>query len=917
MEFFRGAFDPSRNRFRDNSGALVRHSPHAPARALAPCPTGIALTQPSVPAPLPLPGGSSDRSVEPLSASLPGPTPDAGRAGRRLPAVSRWLRLSWQFTRRDWRAGELGLLLAALVVAAASISAVGFFVDRMRQALSLEARQLLGADLVIASDRSPDPAWLAEAHYRGLQVAQTVNFPSMVMAGGRPQLASVKAVSDTYPLRGRLRVAEQANAADAPAAQPLARGKLWGDAQLLQALGARVGARVELGESVFAIDRVITVEPDRGANFINFAPRAMIRLEDLAATGLVQPASRVTWRMMVAGEPAAVAGFENWARSRLGREARVESLENGRPELRTTLERAQRFLALVSLLTALIAAVAIGLAARRFAQRHLDGCAVMRAIGMRQRDLSAVLMLELLWVGLAGGLAGALAGWGVHFGLVAAIGPLLGLVLPAPTFWPALQAVAAGGILLLGFGAWPFLRLAGVPPLRVLRREIAGSAASPFMAAALAAGAFAALLFWLAGDRQLALIAMGGFAGAGLVFGLAAWLVMLAVAWLRQRARLAGSPALRLALASWSRRRGAAVMQTTALAIGMMALMLLTVTRTDLLTSWQRASPADAPNRFVINIQPDQQAGVAQMLSEGGVGAVDLSPMIRGRLVRVNGAPVRPQDYTDDRAQRRIDREFNLSYGARAPAHNQVVQGRWFDAAAPEASIELGIQKTLGLKLGDQVSFDIAGRIVEARITSVRKLDWDSMKVNVFMILSPALLASAPQTLITAYHQPDAGAPLDQSLVKRFPNLTVFDTGNIVRQVQAMLSQVVLAVQFLFVLTLAAGVVVLYTALVTSRDERVREAGLMRALGASRRQLSQAQQWELGLSGALAGLLAASGALVAGWVLAGQVFQFAYQPRWESLLWGALAGAAVAIAAGWVGLRGVLRAPPLESLRNA
>jgi len=861
------------------------------------------------------------------SASTPLPADAAVRlrpsAGSDAPARVRWFALSWQFTRRDWRAGELGLLIAALVVAAASISAVGFFVDRMRQALSLEARQLLGADLVIASDRRPEPAWSAEAQRRGLTVAQTVNFPSMVMAGGRPQLASIKAVSASYPLRGRLRVSADPRGADEPATQPLARGTLWSDAQLLQGLGVALGARAELGESVFTIERIITVEPDRGANFINFAPRAMIRLEDLEATGLVQPASRVTWRVLVAGDPAAVSGFETWLKTRLPRSARLESLENGRPELRSTLDRSQQFLALVALLTALIAAVAIGLAARRFAQRHLDGCAVMRAIGIRQRDLSAILLLQLLWIGLAGGALGALVGWAVHFGLIAAIAPLIQLTLPAPSAWPAVQAIAAGGVLLLGFGAWPFLRLAGVPPLRVLRREIGGGAASPVIAAALAGGSFAALLFWFAGDRKLALIALGGFVGATVLFALASWAAMGAVGWLRQRpGLLAGSPALRLALASWSRRRGAAVVQTVALAVGMMALMLLTVTRTDLLASWQKASPADAPNRFVINIQPDQRAEVARLLQAGGVAKPDISPMVRGRLIQVNDTPVKPEAFADDRAQRLLDREFNLSYSAQAPAHNTLVQGRWFEGSAPEVSVEQGILKTLGLVLGDRLSFDIAGQIVQGRITSVRKLDWDSMKANFFMILSPALLERAPQTLITAYHQPAAGAadkgqPLDQVLVRRFPNLTVFDIGNLVRQIQAMLSQVVLAVQFLFVLTLGAGVVVLYTALVSSRDERVREAGLMRALGASRQQLSRAQHWELGLSGALAGMLAAAGALVIGWALAGQVFQFAYQPRWESLLWGALAGALVAAAAGWVGLRGVLRAPPLASLRAA
>lgn len=824
---------------------------------------------------------------------------------------------SLQLTRRDWRAGELRMLLLALLVAVASIASVGFFVDRMRQALSLEARQLLGGDLVIASDAAFQDDWLAEARQRGLSTAITVNFPSMVTTDGRPQLAAVKAVSEGYPLRGRLRIAPAPNAPDAPAAGIPPPGTIWADAQLVQGLGLAVGSQVGLGDARLAIDRVITLEPDRGANFVNFAPRALMRLDELEATRLVQPASRVTWRLLVAGEPRAVDGFERWARERLGRQARIESVENGRPELRGTLDRAERFLALVALLSSLIAAVAIALAARRFAERHLDGCAVMRAIGIRQRDLMIALGLELLWVGLAGGVLGALLGWGVHFGLVRAIQPLVAIPLPLPGFGPALQSISAGLVLLLGFGAWPFLRLAGVPPLRVLRRELGAPSASPWIAVAIALAAFTALLLWFAGDRRLAAIGLAGFALGALVFAGCAWLVLRLLGPARALGPVVRSPALRLALASWSRRQGASIVQTVAIAIGMMALMLLTVTRTDLIEGWRRASPPDAPNRFVINIQPDQREAIERRLAEAGIRGAELSPMVRGRLIEVNDRPVGPDDYTDDRARRLVDREFNLSYGATPPGHNRVVEGRWFEADAMEVSIELGILATLGLKVGDVLAFDIAGEKVRVRTTSVRKLAWDSMKVNFFMILSPKALGDAPQTLITAFHQPDGTEPVEASLVREFPNLTIFDTGNILRQVQTMLDQVVAAVQFLFLLTLAAGLVVLYTALAASRDERIREAGLMRALGASRAQLARAQFIELGLSGGLAGLLASAGALAIGQVLAVQVFQFDYDPRWVSLAWGTAAGALLAVAAGWFGLRAVLRAPPLATLRAA
>lgn len=824
------------------------------------------------------------------------------------------LLLSLKLTRRDWRAGELRLLIAALVVAVGAIASVGLFVDRMREALTLEARQLIGADLVVVADHALPPAWLEKANKEELRTAQTAVFPSMAMAAGVPRLASVKAVSPQYPLRGAVRVADAPGAPDREAGAPPAHGELWLDPQLLEALAVSVGGSVQLGDTTFRVTHVITLEPDRGAGFVNLAPRAMIGLDDLAATHLVQPASRVTWRLLVAGEPAAVAAFEHWVVARLDAGEHLESLQSGRPELSATLERAEQFLSLVALLSALIAAVAVALAARRFAERHLDGAAVIRSMGVAQARLIRLLLLEMAWIALLGAFLGLVVGWAVHFGLVAAIRPLIAIPLPMPGFMPVWQAGGAAIVLLLGFGAFPFLRLAGVPPLHVLRREIGAAPASAWGSVLLAIGAFALLLFWFAGDARLAMIAIGGFAAGALAFIAVSFGAVRLLEPLRHAAIVAGNPALRLAFASWSRRRAMTVTQTSALAVGLMALLLLTVTRNDLIDGWRRASPPDAPNRFVINIQPDQRAAVLATFEHAGIDP-DLYPMVRGRLTAVNGRPLRPEDFESDRARRLVDREFNLSYSKEEPSYNTLVAGRWFSGGS-EVSVEQGIMQTLGLSLGNELSFDVAGESIQARITSVRRVAWDSMKVNFFMILSPQALAGQPQTLITAYRQP-AGRAVDAELVKQFPNLTVFDTGNIVRQVQTMIDQVVSAVQVLFVLTLAAGVVVLWGALASSRDERVREAALMRALGASRRQLAGSQLLELAMSGALAGLLAALGSIAIGWALAEQVFRFAYEPQWLALPIGAAFGALLSLAAGWLSLRAVLSAPPLASLRDA
>jgi putative ABC transport system permease protein len=825
------------------------------------------------------------------------------------------LSLSLRLAARDWRAGELRLLIAALVIAVAAIASVGLFVDRMRTALSLQARQLLGADLVLAAGREPDAALLREAASASLAVVRTVSFPSMALAGERSILVSLKAVEQGYPLRGAIRVTNQPGAPDAPADSIPARGEAWVDASLLSPLEISVGDRIELGDRSFRVTRLVTLEPDRGASFVNFAPRVLIALDDLAATGLVQPASRVSWRLLVAGSTQAVGRFEQRVREFASQNLRIETVDNGRPELGATLNRAERFLSLVALLTVLIAAVAIALGARRFAERHLDGCAVMKAAGLGQRRLVRLLLLELLWVGVVGGLVGAALGAVFQQFLADAVAPMLGVRLPAPGWVPFAQALITGLILLLGFGGWPVLRLAGVPPLRVLRREYAPSRANLWGAVVVAVLAFSTLLAWLAGDRQLALIAASGFAAATLMFiavsALAVWVVTL----IRRAGPVARRPLLRLSIASWSRRRALAIAQTAALSAGIMALLLLTITRTDLIDAWRRASPPDAPNRFVINIQPDQREAVEQALAAGRIAA-DLQPMVRGRLIEVNGKDATQHVPVGERAQRLVEREFNLSYGAQPPAHNTVVAGRWFDASAMEVSAELGILKTLGLKMGDTVVFDVAGERVEVRITSVRKLAWDSMRANFFMILSPAALDDRPTTFLTAFHLPAASPALDQQLVRRFPNLTVFDTGHLVRQVQLMLDQVVAAVQFLFVLTLAAGLTVLWGALLSSRDERIREAALMRSLGASSRFLSRAQHAELAFGGALAGLLGAVGAIAVGWTLAEVIFEFDYQPRWQVIPMAMVATAFLTVLAGWLGLRGVLRAPVRTSLSS-
>ncbi|HWJ96404.1 MAG TPA: FtsX-like permease family protein, partial [Telluria sp.] len=786
---------------------------------------------------------------------------------------------SLRMTARDWRAGELRFLLVALIVAVSALSAVGFFVDRMRTALNRDAHQLLGADLLVNADQPVREEWREEAKRRGLLLADTVTFPSMAQAGEGDAsvavLASVKAVSQGYPLRGQLRITTKQDDAlesigDKTESTP-APGTVWVDPNLLVSLKVKVGDGIQLGDKRFTVTQLIATEPDRGASFSNFAPRVMLPMEDLKATGLVDNFARVTYRMQVAApsknDMARVDEYEQWLRTRMAdgsvKGVRIESLENGRPEMRATLDRADRFLSLVGLLSAMLAAVAVAMAARRFMQRHLDACAMLRCLGMTQNQVGMMYLIEFALVGLAGSVLGVLVGFGAHYVLLEMVGRMITADLPPVSPLPALQGIATGMLLLVGFALPPVLQLRNVPHNRVIRREQA--APQPMAVATYGLGivVFMSLLLWQVGDSKLALITAGGFLGGFGVFALAGWVALL----LLKRARGAfTSQGWRFAVTSLQRRPGATVVQVVSLALGLMALLLLTVVRGDLMSAWRTSTPADAPNRFIINIQPDQKQGVERQITAAGVKDPVLYPMIRGRLVAVNGQAITPSTYQSEDARRMADREFNLSTMNDLPAGNDVIAGRWYKDApgVAEASVEQGIAKTLGLKLGDVMRFDMAGLPVEAKITSLRKLEWGSMRANFFVVINPAAMANAPTTYMTAFHLPQRGAALANTLTREYPNLTVIDVSGIIRQLQEVLDQVVTAVEFLFLFTLASGVLVLYAALMGSQAERTREAGLLRALGATKKQLAQAQRIEFVLVGGLSGLLAASGAAALG-----------------------------------------------------
>lgn len=831
--------------------------------------------------------------------------------------------LSLRLLRRDWRAGELRVLAAAVLIAVTCVTSVAFFTDRIGQALKYQSSELLGADLRLITDHPVAESLSRHARESGLATAETRSFRSMVLADGRSRLAEIKAVSETYPLRGQLRFSAAPFEADTPVSTPPPPGEAWIGPRLIQQLQLAVGDELQVGNTTLRLGAVLRYEPDRSGDMFSIAPRLLINLADLPATGLMQEGSRIRYGLLLAGEPDAIEQYRRVVTPQLQRGERLEGAADARREVRVALTRAQQFLGLAAVVAVVLSCIAIAMAARRFAQRHLDTCAIMRCLGARQAQINRLFLLQLLILGLVAAPIGIALGYLAQLVLTGLLGQLVLVSLPAASLTPVFTGVGVALAGLLGFALPPVLQLRDVPTLRVLRRSFSeerqtgwrGIKPAAWLVYGLGSIALALLVLFQSGDTALGRLLLLGLLATGVLLWLLASLLVLGL----KRLSPHGSSAWRFGLNNLTRRPRTTIVQMMAFGVGIMVLLLLTIVRGDLLQGWQDGLPDDAPNRFVINIQAHQLAGVREFLDARGMASTQLFPMVRGRLLAINDEPVADREFGNHRANHLARRVFNLSWAQTLPADNRVVSGKWWGSGPDQAaqfSVEEGIAETLGLKLGDRLSYVIAGETMSAEVTSLRSVQWDSFRANFFVTASPGTLDEFPVSYITSFYLPADQVETLNALVQQFPNLTVIDIAAVMDQVRLIIERVSLAVEYVFLFTLAAGLAVMLAAIQSTLDERLRENAIMRAIGARRQRLWQSLMSEFAALGGLAGLLAALMATALGYMLARYVLELDYVGSLWILPMGVLVGGLGVGVMGILGTRQVVNSPPLKVLRE-
>lgn len=803
-------------------------------------------------------------------------------------------------------------MLAATVIAVASTVAVSLLVTRVDRALVAESSALLAADLALLSSAPPPAHYTDDAARLGLEFARLAAMRSVVGRADQLQLVQLKAADDAYPLRGQLLIADAAESSPRTVAHGPPRGEVWAEAKLLNLLQLELGDTLTIGSAQLRLTRILLLEPDRGSDLFSIAPRALMHYEDLPATGLVLPGSRVAYTTLVAGAADTINRYRSEIELRRG--DTVQDPRSARPEMRAALTQAERFLSLAAFAGVMLAAIGIALAAAGYAEMHEGTVAILKTLGLTRRAVVVLLCCETFYLALAATVLGDGIALLVERVLVQRLVPMAEFAAGAPAPLALLHGALVAVVALCGFAIPALARLGGLPVIAILSRDRAGiTTAQPWRVLSMLA-AFAAIAPWHSGNPRLVLMALGGMLASALVLAAAAWGLVRVLGGLRAQTRMSW----RFGLASVARRARLSVLQTTAIGLGLAVILLLGLVRNDLFRQWTAHLPPDAPNQFLINIQGDEVAAMRDFLTANAKLAPTFYPMVRGRLTAINGAAVIPDNYTDQRARRLAEREFNLSSALTPKADNRIVNGRWWaPGARAELSVEQGIAETLGMTLGDDLTFLVADHEVHGRITSLRKVDWENFQVNFFVVTTPELLAAAPATFITSFRLDGAEPKLMSALVERFPSVTVIDIDALMRQVRQVMDRVAQALTWVFMFALAAGGLVLAAAVQASQRERLKDTVLLRTLGASRQFVRSAVLAEFIAIGMVAGTLASAGALLTAGLIATQVLDIPYVPDWRV----PLAGVAVAmLALTLIGLRvagKILREPVAHGLRES
>lgn len=824
------------------------------------------------------------------------------------------LKLAWRWLARERRHGELTLIFVATLLAAAVAALTGRFTSHINDNLLAQGVELLGADLIIDSPDTLPQAWLAQAERSGLQVSPSVEFASVVMHADRLQLSSIKAASTNYPLRGEIEIADRVRGDSHPATGIPERGEVWVEPRLFDLLGLAIGDSIQLGRGSFTITASLAFEPSRGGSFFNLSPHILMRLDDLPATDLVQPGSRVHYRTGFSGPPPSIQTYTDWLQPRLREDQKLIDIHSGRPAMSRALGRIEQYLYLGSASALLLAGIAIAVTARRYADRHITSSALLRTYGVDSRRIVLLFLLQLILVGLLASPVGALLGWLGGQGLLYLINPAG--TPPLFTLFDSnlLVALLTGLFTLLGFGVAPILAIRSVPAMLVLRRVQTPLSTSRWLGYLAAVAALFLLMWYQTGSLSLVVRFSLGALLLVVVAGVLFYLLMTLLRGIRIRGLW-----WRFGVANLWRQRRFATGQGIAFGLIFMCFALLVAVRQELFTQWDNQLPPGTPNHFAINIQPQQARPFAEALKRLNIDYDAIYPLVRGRLIELNGKPIRQAVSKEAEDHNALRRELNLTWSETLPYGNALVAGHWWKAS-PERrdviSVESRLAEQLGIQLGDTLTFLIGGDTFSAEVINLRSVEWESFRPNFYIIFPPGMLKEYPATYMTSFYLADSQRQVLPELLQQFPAVTLLDVDYLLSEVRRLFDQGSRAITAILSLILVSGAVLMVATVIASTDQRLQQNALLRALGASSRTLRQAQLAEFLSLGFMAGLLAWTGTELARYGLFSQVFDLPYLPS-LSLLAGILIATMLALGiTGVWATRRILTTSPVVLLRE-